>query len=163
MGSWTSRRHVDLVSRVSRVFNCRTPSQKISGNYLCSRLTGRGHISQGNPVHYQRIPSNSRRWSTHLHDLFMLFHRTQPVHALVVATSVAGLGAPISTAGSAPSRHILSSRPSIIDPSMASNIVNTASVLSAGLYGEVSSGDRRRPGSNGLPCQADLRNCPLPR
>ena len=39
----------------------------------------------------------------------MHFHRTQSVHALVVAASVAGLGAPIPTSGSTPSRRILSS------------------------------------------------------
>ena len=39
----------------------------------------------------------------------MPFHRSQPVHALTVAASIAGLGAPISTPESTPSRHILSS------------------------------------------------------
>jgi len=34
----------------------------------------------------------------------MLFHRTQPVHPLVVAAAVAGLGAPITTPGTPPSR-----------------------------------------------------------
>jgi len=39
----------------------------------------------------------------------MPFHRPQPVHALAVAASIAGLGAPISTPESTPRRHILSS------------------------------------------------------
>ena len=39
----------------------------------------------------------------------MFFHRTQPVHPLVVAASVAGLGAPISIPGSTPGKHVLSS------------------------------------------------------
>jgi hypothetical protein len=38
----------------------------------------------------------------------MPFHRSQPVHALVVAASIAGLGAPISAPGSTPSRNKLS-------------------------------------------------------
>jgi len=37
----------------------------------------------------------------------MPFRRSQPVHALVVAASVAGLGTPISTPESTPRRHIL--------------------------------------------------------
>ena len=39
----------------------------------------------------------------------MLFHRTQPVHPLFVAASVAALGVPISIPGSTPSGRILSS------------------------------------------------------
>jgi len=55
----------------------------------------------------------------------MLCRRTQPVHALIVAAAVAGLGAPITTPGVTPSRPISLSN-AVLHPHTAGNPVNIA-------------------------------------
>lgn len=82
---------------------CRGTSRSFSGNCAHSRLA-RYAYKPRKPFHYPQVPSVRLTPLDDSSRLLMLFHRNQSMQALVVAASVAGLGVPITTTGTTPSR-----------------------------------------------------------